>query len=145
MATVPQIDHCFVDEPAEMFEVTIGGIEYRLRSISAEEDARINNECRSKMQIDNIPDNKAEAVDFIRSEMLASASTIDVYKMRVLTVAAALGVWNTHGNEGWSADRELTIENVGMLKADVLDFLHEGHQEFFRSDGGGDSQSQSGD
>lgn len=122
-AAEPKFDNCWVDCEREIREVEIGGVKFRLRSITVGEERRIADELAIELKIADVKEGDVPAV----------LKLGDFTRRMILNVGAALGMWKKYGTEGWSVDRPVTMENVEALKGGVLSQLWVQYVTYFRS------------
>lgn len=155
----PTFTSCFVDQDLTRRTITIGDTTFKQRGVTAGEHEQISAESISK-RINVIPEADlleayASAVDktvdaLTDDERRAATSyrlsdRTDINKLMILTVAASLGAYHQFGDEGWSAHRPVTIENVRMLRKEIIEKLFEGHQDSFRGEPGDAAEPGEGD
>ena len=152
MTSEMQFDNCWADSSTELAVLTIGGCEFRMREITIGEDARIARESATSvpgsepteqqtiLYARTIGKEPPDLTDEERAHLtqLAAQPThgIDGSRVMILTLAASLGVWTRFGNEGWSADRDVTVATVEALKSRVLRPLWREYQKSFRDSSG---------
>lgn len=126
---MPKFAHCLINKDAPILKVIIGETEFRMRSITAGENADIMSASRLPFRMED------------------GTIKADFYEARVvyLTVAAALGANKKIGREGWSLSGEVTPEACSNLADDIVTPLYVEHQKFFRADRFGAVKSGSGD
>jgi len=121
-AAEPKFTNCWVDDEREIIQTEIGGITFRLRSITVGEERRIADELALELRM--VPTEDGDVPTVIKMG--------DFTKRMILNVGAALGMWHRYSSEGWSDSRPVTPENVEALKGDVLTKLWLEHVKYFR-------------
>jgi hypothetical protein len=121
-AAEPKFSNCWVDDEREIIMVEIGGVTFRLRSITVGEERRIADELAIEVKVPDVSAGDVPAVIKLG----------DFTRRMILNVGAALGMWHKYSSEGWSDSRPLTTENVEALKGDVLTKLWLEHVKYFR-------------
>jgi hypothetical protein len=121
-AAEPKFTNCWVDDEREIIMTEIGGVTFRLRSITVGEERRIADELA--LELKTTPAAEGDVPAVIRMG--------DFTRRMILNVGAALGMWKKYSSEGWSDARPVTPENVEALKGDVLTKLWLEHVKYFR-------------
>ena len=121
-AAEPKSKNCWVDDEREIIMTEIGGVTFRLRSITVGEERRIADELALELRM--APTEEGDVPTVIKMG--------DFTKRMILNVGAALGMWHKYSSEGWSDSRPVTLENVEALKGDVLTKLWLEHVKYFR-------------
>lgn len=150
--TAPTFANCWADTHKSLHIENIEGVEFTLRPITVDEQARIVQE--SKVPPAELPQadpqdveglaqalgkttadlTAAEKLQLGRMASRATAeATVDNWLFQVLTVGASLGVWDRFGSEGWSDARPCDLEAVKRLRAPVLALLFGRYSHYFRS------------
>lgn len=151
-AQEPAFDNCWADTETSRCVLKIGGVEFRLRCLTAGEAARISAETRTELPRFGPSDEERmlyarslnkETGDLTTAESeelnrLATQPIVgrDGAKALILTVAAALGAWKRFGDEGWSHERAVTESAVAALREEVLVRLYQAYQDHFRPGSG---------
>jgi len=155
----PTFTNCFVDEDKSRRVITIADITFTQRGVTAGEQERISAESIMK-RVNVIPEQDLleayagavdKTVDMLTDDERKAAVSYrlsdrtDINCLMILTVAASLGAYRTFGDEGWSAPRPVTVENVRLLRKEIIGQLYEGHQDSFRRESGDDPEPGKGD
>jgi hypothetical protein len=137
-AVEPKFTNCWVDDEREIIQTEIGGVTFRLRSITVGEERRIADELALELTMPakkkELPEEAASipgAVVMVE-EVPAVIRMGDFTRRMILNVGAALGMWKKYSSEGWSDSRPVSPENVEALKGDVLTKLWLEHVKYFR-------------
>jgi len=123
-------NNCWVTESGELCEVVINNVTFKMRAITAGEFHNMYSTCR-------LADIGGTAVD--------KYTNIDFMKLQTMTVATALGAFKKIGGEGWTDDREVTFENIELLRQGIVTQLYEEHDKFFRNFTGDNSKHKPND
>lgn len=142
----PPFPNCWADDDMERCTVEMGGVVFRMRTITVGEAARIARETKRDLQLMQASPAQLEAfagmkgktpkdmTDEDRQELdrllAAAAPGKDGIQEVILTVAAALGAWNTYGDEGWTSPRPVTVASVAALKDEVVGQLYLAYATF---------------
>jgi hypothetical protein len=126
----PEFKNCWVDDEREIIQTEIGGVTFRLRSITVGEERRIADEIALEVAV---PKKSAVVIPASAEEDAPAVIKMgDFTRRMILNVGAALGMWKKYSTEGWSDARPVTPENVEALKGDVLTKLWLEHVKYFR-------------
>ena len=121
MSDEQKFENCWADDDREITTLTIGGVEFRLRSITVGEQGRIYTEAGSVSDPANPP------------------SVGRGYQVMLLTVGAALGIWTRFGREGWTdpsgRHKDITVDAIAALKEGIVSRLFNEHERCFRAYG----------
>lgn len=126
----PRFEHCMIDKDCSIHEHTLGDTTFRLRAVTAGEDAQLSIDCR---RADPKPTGP-------KGEFL-SRDLYDTERMWLLTVAASLGAYEQISDEGAYPYKmsnfkgtPITMSEVEHLAPGVVLILHQQYQAAFPID-----------